>query len=175
MGRQRTRVTWCFVSMSRYILTGGIESQCLRARSYLIWLPSSLMHKRVLTYKIMMRQRRRLRQPRRATTIQSRRCRALRNPLIIKAHPILLTMLHKRFPRPEPCRDGLLQDIEDPNVGLGDGTLFRGREHAVKHLGLCDQELAPGGLDVVHELQGRVGRVRAGEDAACGDDAEEEH
>jgi hypothetical protein len=133
------------------------------------------MHQHVLADQIVMRQGRRLRQPGSARTIEPRRCRPLTDTLIIKPHPILLTALHQLLPAPKPLRHALLQHIENPDVGLRDGAGVSSGEDRRQHFRLGDEISGLGGADVVHELEGRVGGVGAGEDAARGDDAEEEH
>lgn len=66
-------------------------------------------------------------------------------------------------------------DVEDEDSGFGDGALLGGRADGGEHLGLGDEELALRGFHVMVELVGCVGGICAGEDAAAGDDAEEEH
>ena len=147
----------------------------MSAPAYLVRLPSSLMDKHMLTYQIMMGQCRGLWQPGCPTTIQPRRRRPLTDLLIIEPHPVFLTILHQRLPAPKALWDRLLQHIENPNIRHGDGAFFRSGKDRRQHLRLRDQELGARGADVVDELEGHIGRVRAGEDAARGDDAEEEH
>ena len=133
------------------------------------------MRQRMLTDQIVMRQSRCLWQPRRPTAIQPRSRRPLTHPLIVKPHPILLTTLHQLLPTPKPLRDTLVQHIENPDIGLGDRICLSSGEDRGKHLRFGNQEFGVRGADVVRELEGRVGGVGAGEDAARGDDAEEEH
>lgn len=136
------------------------------------------MHKRMLANQIMMGQRGRLGQAGGATTVQAGGGSRAGDALVVEALPVRLAAAQELAPAGEAGREGPLlraQHVEEPDAALGDGAGAGGGAHGGQHLGLGEEELGARGPDVVGQLEGRVGGVRAGEDAAGGDDAEEDH
>lgn len=129
----------------------------------------------MLRHQIIMADDRSLGQAGSTTTKEPCSRGLLRGFQIVEPHPVLLPMGQKFPPRPHPCRCLLTQHVKDPDIAQGDIVLSRGHQERHEDLRLRDEELCFGGLDMVRELELRVGRVGTGEDAASADDSQDEH
>ena len=136
---------------------------------------SALIHEFVLRSEILVGVQESFWQSCRSGAEQARRNRCLAGVRVVEAGPVPLAVLHEVEPGCHAFGAFLLCEwVEDDRVRFRDPALRHGGLHGAEELWLDDHVLHLGGLERVGELVARVGWVRAGEDAAGGEDAAEE-
>lgn len=99
----------------------------------------------------------------------------LRPMLIVKGHPVLLAMVKQFLPRQPTAGKSLALRVEEAHIRVWNPDLVCGVDDRPDDLWLGHDEPSLGRTEVVGDLVRCVGGIRAGEDAACADDGQDEH
>ncbi len=95
--------------------------------------------------------------------------------LVVESDPVLLAMIKKRRSSLKSPRYCLAKDIEDEDLFLRDTALLCSCVGRLQQTGLSNNELSSRCLQVVHQLESGIRRVRPGKDTSGSNNAQKQY